>query len=259
MVIADRIKCLIMRRTTARPKARTAQKRTESPLGDRKLSAMDHAYQAVKADILANLLRPGDAVPVEKYVRELRLSRTPVREATLRLQREGLIDIRPRLGTFVSYLDLRQIRDMYRVRRLLEGEAAREAALRAPEETLRALRADLAAFQEQGEIDFRGMSETGKRVHQVIVEHCGNEVLRSMILSMQDHFLRFRSLSIQLHEKILTSHHEHLAIVDCLLGRDAEEAAKGIHKHFDHASQFQLDSLLNGSSSDGLRVTIAFQ
>lgn len=219
---------------------------------------MDRAYRAIKSDILANVLRPGDAVPVERYVRDLRLSRTPVREATLRLQREGLIDIRPRLGTFVSYLDLRQIRDMYRVRRLLEGEAAREAAARAPEEALRALRDQLAAFRETGEIDTRGMSETGKRVHLLIWEHCGNEVLRSMILSMQDHFTRFRSLSIQLPDKILSSHHEHLAILDSLLARDGERAAALIHQHFDHASQFLLDSLLHGSPAEGPRVTVAF-
>ncbi len=248
----------MMRSKSAHRKMRSSPKRSESTPVNRKLSAMDHAYRAVKADILANRLRPGDAVPVEKYVRDLRLSRTPVREATLRLQREGLIDIRPRLGTFVSYLDLRQIRDMYRVRRLLEGEAAREAAARLPEDALRTLRDELSAYSESGAIDTRGMSETGKRVHQIIVEHCGNDVLRSMILSMQDHFTRFRSLSIQLPEKILSSHHEHLAIVDCLLARDGARAAALIHEHFDHASQFLLDSLLHGSSAEGPRVTIAF-
>jgi DNA-binding GntR family transcriptional regulator len=219
------------------------------------LSAADRAYQAIKNDILSNRLLPGDAVPVERYVRDLRLSRTPVREATQQLQREGLIDVHPRLGTFVSYLDLRQIRNMYCVRRLLEGEAAREAALRAPEADLRALREALATYPESGEIDTRGMSETGKRVHQLIVEHCGNDVLRSMILSMQDHFTRFRSLSIQLPEKILSSHREHLAIVDRLLARDSDGAAALVHQHFDHAAQFLLDSLLNGNSL-GPQVTI---
>lgn len=248
----------VMRRKPAQRNVRSSPKRGEPAPGIRKLSAMDHAYRAVKSDILSNRLRPGDAVPVEKYVRDLRLSRTPVREATLRLQREGLIDIRPRLGTFVSYLDLRQIRDMYRVRRLLEGEAAREAATRAPEDALQSLRDELSAYTESGGIDTRGMSETGKRVHQIIVEHCGNEVLRSMILSMQDHFTRFRSLSIQLPEKILSSHHEHIAIVDCMLARDPARAASLIHEHFDHASQFLLDSLLHGSSAEGPRVTIAF-
>lgn len=246
-----------MRRKTASQGSRSARPKREAPLPARAPSAVDLAYQAIKSDILANRLRPGDPVPVEKYVRDLRLSRTPVREATLRLEREGLIDIRARLGTFVSYLDLRNIRDMYRVRRLLEGEAAREAALRAPVEEIEELRRELAAFPETGEMDTRGMSETGKRVHQLIVEHCGNEVLRSLILSLQDHFTRFRSLSIQIPEKILSSHREHLAILDSLIARDPERASALIHEHFDHASQFLLDSLLHGPPAGQPRVTIA--
>lgn len=219
-------------------------------------SAVQLAYQAIKAEILSNRLRPGDAVPIERFVKELRLSRTPVREATLRLEREGLIEIRARMGTFVSHLDLRHIRDMYRVRRLLEGEAACEAALRAPVEALRQLQQKLAAFSETGDIDTRGMSETGQRVHQLIVEHCENEQLRRLILSLQDHFTRFRSLSIRLPEKILSSHREHLAILDRLIARDPEGARERIHQHFDHASQFLLDSLLDGATPDPPRITI---
>ena len=118
---------MTMRRKAAKG-ARSARPKLDEPIAKPAPSAVDLAYRAIKADILSNRLRPGDAVPVERYVKDLNLSRTPVREATLRLEREGLIDIRARLGTFVSYLDLRNIRDMYRVRRLLEGEAAREAA-----------------------------------------------------------------------------------------------------------------------------------
>lgn len=220
-------------------------------------SAVDLAYQAIKSDILSNRLHPGDAVPIERYVKDLRLSRTPVREATIRLEREGLIEIRARMGTFVSHLDLRHIRDMYRVRRLLEGEAAREAALRAPVEALEQLRRELAAFSETGEIDTRGMSETGQRVHQLIVKHCENQELQRLIFSLQDHFTRFRSLSIQLPEKVLSSHREHLAILDRLMARDPDGACALIHQHFDHASQFLLDSLLHGSSPARPRITIA--
>jgi DNA-binding GntR family transcriptional regulator len=246
----------LMLRKSARRSLRRQRKPRESAPGGNELSAKDRVYQALKNDILTNLLRPGDPVPVEKYVRELRVSRTPVREAASQLQREGLIDIHPRLGTFVSYLDLRNIRDMYCVRRLLEGEAAREAARRAPLEALEQLRRELAAFATAGEIDTRGMSETGQRVHQIIVDHCGNEVLRSMILTMRDHFTRFRSLSVQLPEKVLSSHREHLAIVDSLIARDGGRAQALIHAHFDHAGQFLLNNLLQGSLAGGARVTV---
>jgi len=205
----------LMRRKSARAHSRNSSKPSESGSASSGLSAKDRAYQALKSDILTNRLRPGDPVPVEKYVRDLRLSRTPVREATLRLEREGLIEIRARMGTFVSHLDLRQIRDLYRVRRLLEGEAAREAALRAPIEALEQLRWRLSTFSETGEIDTQGMSETGQRVHQLIVEHCENEQLRRLILSLQDHFTRFRSLSIKLPEKILSRSEERRVGKEC--------------------------------------------
>lgn len=246
----------MVRKAATRKVRRAGSVRVEE-LPSRAPSAVDVAYEAIKADILSNRLRPGDPVPIEKYVKDLRLSRTPVREATIRLEREGLIEIRARMGTFVSHLDLRHIRDMYRVRRLLEGEAAREAALRAPIDALEQLRRELAAFSETGEIDTRGMSETGKRVHQLIVEHCENEELRRLILSLQDHFTRFRSLSIQLPEKVLSSHREHLAILDRLIARDPDGACTMIHQHFDHASQFLLDSLLHGTSPARPRITIA--
>jgi len=223
----------------------------------RSISAVEKAYSAIKQEILSNQLRAGDAIPVERFVKTLRLSRTPVREATLRLEREGLIDIRPRLGTFVSHLDLRKIRDMYGVRRLLEGEAAREAAKRGPLNEFLALRDELAAFEETGELDIQGMSETGQKLHQLIVAHCGNEVLREMIESLQDHFTRFRRLSIQIPDKVLSSHHEHLEILNSLICRDADEAPKLIHRHFDHASQFLLESLLHGFSTSSSRVTVA--
>ncbi|MDZ4798187.1 MAG: GntR family transcriptional regulator [Bryobacteraceae bacterium] len=246
------------RSATSTAKNRSADARRRTSPAAVPGTAVEKAYDAIKREILANRLRPGDAIPVDQFVGDLRLSRTPVREATLRLQREGLIDIRPRLGTFVSHLDLRRIRDMYGVRRLLEGEAAREAALRGPVSDFQKLHDELAAFHETGEMDARGMSETGQRVHELIVWHCGNEVLRSMILSLQDHFTRFRSLSIQIPEKILSSHHEHLQILESLIAKDADRASHLVHVHFDHASQFLLDSLLYGSSASSPRVTIAF-
>ncbi len=76
----------------------------------------EQAYRGIKQEILSNRLPPGAPLPVDRFIREMKLSRTPVREAILRLEREGFVEIRPRLGTFVAQLDLRKIREMYHVR-----------------------------------------------------------------------------------------------------------------------------------------------
>lgn len=222
------------------------------------LSAMEKAYEAIRQEILSNKLRSGDPVPVERFVDELGLSRTPVREAILRLQREGLIEVRPRMGTFVSHLDIRQIRDMYELRRLLEGHAAKLASTRVPLAAVRALRGELAGFATEGpELDCSGMSGSGKRVHQLILEFCGNQALADMLRSMQDHFARFRSVSLEIPEKVLSSHVEHLAILAALEAGSGDEAEKLIHQHFDHAAQLLLESLLATPSRRGVASVVA--
>lgn len=223
------------------------------------VSATEKAYQAIRREILNNELRAGEPVPVERFVRTLRLSRTPVREAVLRLEREGLIDIRPRMGTFVSHLDIRRIRDMYDLRRLLEGHAAKLAVSHVPAQTLHELRKELAAYPVSGpRVDYKGMSESGKKVHALILDYCGNEALAEMMRSMQDHFARFRSVSLEIPAKVISSHKEHLGILAAMEARDGQRAEMLIHEHLDHAARLLLESLLSHPGPPGMsRVTIA--
>lgn len=225
--------------------------RVESPV-----SATDLAYEAVKREIVENRLKPGEPVPVERFTRELKLSRTPVREAILRLGREGLITIRPRLGTFVSHLDLRHIRELYAVRRLLEGEAARLAALRMAIEPAEQLHSRLIVLERAG-TDPKKLFETGQALHPLVAEHCGNRVLADMIAATQDHFKRFRSLSLQIPEKLLSSHREHLAVLEALIARDAAAAERLMQAHFEHAAEHLLSNLLHGPENAPLLTVSA--
>ena len=215
------------------------------------LSATDLAYQTLKREILSNLLAPGTSISIENYVHSLKLSRTPVREAVLRLEREGLIEVRPRQGTFVAPLDLRQIRELYAVRRLLEGEAARLAASRIPRDPLDSLLQELKSLH-----DPRTLFERGQAVHALCAQYCGNQTLRQMLESVQDHFIRFRSLSLQIPEKLLSSHREHLAILEALAVPDGDLAQQRMHLHFDHAAAYLLETLLNRDTA-GPRIIIS--
>lgn len=206
------------------------------------------AYRAVKEDILSNRLAPGQPVPVERFVSQLGLSRTPIREAILQLAKEGFIEIRPRMGTFVSHLNLRQIQELYEVRSVLEGRAARLAARNADRRQLQEVERQLRAQRTEGpDIDLAAISEAGQQLHRLIVHSAGNQTLEGMILSLYDHFTRFRRLSLQIPEKILSSHQEHLGILEALIAGDGELAERRVHEHFDHAARYLLDSLLGSS------------
>jgi DNA-binding GntR family transcriptional regulator len=215
------------------------------------------AYQAIKEEILANRLRPGDPVEAERFVHELNLSRTPVREALLRLKREGFVEIHPRMGTFVCHLDLRQIQEMYQVRRALEGLAARQSVSFLDMQRLTALENELKGYSTGLGADLKAISTSGQKVHELIVSCCENRVLASMIASLHDHFRRFRSFSLQIREKVLASHEEHLKILAALKNGDGEEAERLVHAHFDHAGSTLLESLLRPRpTGDGPRITI---
>jgi DNA-binding GntR family transcriptional regulator len=219
-------------------------------------SAKDIAYAALRRDILSSRLRPGEPVPLERYVSDLRLSRTPVREATLRLEREGLIEIRPRLGTFVSHLDLRQIQEMYEVRMVVEGHAARLAAGRADLAEVRQVESQLSGLETAGEADLQALSEAGQLVHELIVRSCGNSVLAETIRSLQDHFARFRSLSLAIPKKVISSHREHLAILRALRSRKGTEAERLVRAHFAHASVSLVQGLIQRGRPDAPKVTV---
>ncbi|MGH9674839.1 MAG: GntR family transcriptional regulator [Bryobacteraceae bacterium] len=217
----------------------------------------EQAYRAIKREILGNHLPPGTPLPVERFLREMKLSRTPVREAILRLESEGLVEIRPRLGTFVAHLDLRKIREMYHVRGVLEASAARLAATIAAPPLLAQVERELRSQNTAKGADLPAISEAGQSLHRLIVDQCGNEVLAETIRSLQDHFVRFRHISLQLPEKVLSSHREHIEILEALRRADGETAERLVREHFEHAARSLMESLLGRPESGGsLRITL---
>jgi DNA-binding GntR family transcriptional regulator len=211
----------------------------------------DRAYLTIKEEILSNRLEPGAPLPIQRFTGEMKLSRTPVREAILRLQREGFVEIRPRLGTIVAHIDLRRLREMYHVRGVLEGDAAKLSIGEIPASLLAAVEKELRRQRTSGSLDIESMSAAGQRLHEAIISHCGNTVLSETLRGLQDHFVRFRHVSLRLPEKVLASHREHLGILNALEKGDGDSAQRLVREHFDHAAHFLIDRLLNQPSRRG--------
>lgn len=213
-------------------------------------SATDRAYEALKLEILHNRLPPGTPISHDTIATQLQISRTPVREAILRLEREGLIEIRPRQGTFVAPLDLHRIRELYAIRRLLEGEAARLATPHIPAEELDALARQLKSIK-----DPVARFDAGQQVHLLCALHCGNRTLRHMLESMQDHFIRFRTLSRRLPIDIRNFDRQHQAILQALIDRNPKQAEAAAQAHMDHAAAVLIENIVNRHDA-GPRVTL---
>jgi len=113
---------------------------------------------------------------------------------------------------------------------------------------LAALERELLSCDTGEGADLQAISESGHKLHRLILESCENRLLANMIDSLHDHFRRFRSLSLQIPEKALLSHNEHLEIIEALKDRDGDRAERLVHLHFDHALSYLLDGLLRHPS-----------
>lgn len=225
-----------------RTKSRKTRSSTTDPFSDASLT--DRAYQEIKEEILTNRLRPGDPLRVEHFIKRLNLSRTPLREAIQQLEKEGLVEIRPRMGSFVSHIELREIVEMYQVRALLEGFAARLAAGRVSPDRLAELEEQLTRQPPGSESDSAALTKAGLALHRLIVESCGNLVLTRFVVSLQDHFRRFRAVSPQLPERVQDFHREHLQILGALKEGDGVRAEQLIRRHLERAAELLMERLL---------------
>ncbi len=205
-----------------------------SPSGrPRPVTAAEAAYGHLKNMILDNALPPGtQRLEVELAV-ELGMSRTPVREAMLRLEQDGLVSIVPRHGMRVLPVSLADIRDIYEVLTSLEPTAAEALARRRlPGEALRPLHAAcdaMAAAVAAGDRAAWAMAD--ESFHRGLVELCGNRRLAAMVMQVWDQSHRVRMLTLNLRPLPEASTAEHRAIMVAIAAGDGDGARELFRIH----------------------------
>jgi DNA-binding GntR family transcriptional regulator len=227
------------RRSAAAPAA--APDAPEAPAASR----VGRAYDAVRARILDNEWPPGHRVLEQELALGLGMSRTPVREALIRLQNEGLIEVVPRHGMRVLPLSPTDMRDIYQILTSLEATAAALAASRRParaeiEPLERASRDMNAALRRD---DLRSWAEADERFHRHLIELSGNRLLVAVVENVWDRAHRARMFTLQLRPKPTQSTREHQAVVRAIRRGDAD-AARELHREHRERGGRELLELL---------------
>ena len=112
-----------------------------------------NAYELLKSEIVSGKRKPGEIFEEKRFAAQLGVSRTPVREAVLRLAREGLLVVMPRRGTVISNISMENIRQLYEARVMLEPQILRIAAKRADKNTLASWKAFFEAQAAQADAE----------------------------------------------------------------------------------------------------------
>ena len=204
-----------------------------------------HVYDRLKDAIITGMLRPLERISENKVAADFGLSRTPVRQALQRLEAEGLIQVVPKRGSFVSRPTVEDILEIYQIRTPLEGVCARVAAERIEEDQLATL--DRLVKIEQGRGAGRAPDRSlraAAQFHAVISACSRNQRMATLLADLQNQVHRVRVLWPSTVARLGDTWVEHARIVEALRARDGAEAERLMVEHLERARLSTLNRIL---------------
>jgi DNA-binding GntR family transcriptional regulator len=203
------------------------------------------AHGKIKRRILSNALRPDQRVLEQDLAAAFGMSRTPVREALIRLEQEGLVEILPRRGMRVLPISAADMAEIYELLTALEARAAERLAERKPTpESVAPLTRALERMEAALEAgNLKAWARADDRFHRQLVTLAGNRRLAEMARTVFDQAHRARMATLDLRPWPRQSNKDHRALVRAILKGDARRARE-IHTRHRHRAMAMLLALL---------------
>ncbi len=199
-------------------------------------SLHSYVFNYIRDAILNGSYKPGEALVETRLADELGVSRTPIREAIRQLELEGLVISIPNKGVVVNGVSQQDIDDIYTIRSMLEGLAARWAAQRIDERNLKELEeiVELMGYYTRKN-DYDQLTQLDTRFHGVIYEACDSKVLKHLLDNLLRYVERARRGSLKVPMRAHQSFNEHKGIFEAIMKRDAAGAERLMAEHISRA------------------------
>ena len=200
----------------------------------------DNVYESLRSDILTCRLAPGDDMREQELAERYSVSRQPVREALLRLEREHLVTVQPRQGYRVNPISLSDARDILRFRRVLEPACVVEAIESATSDVLGAL--DQFRHFTGDHEDFIAYN---RGFHSALAHASGNRRMAaalSDLIGQSDRLIRVSLANLKGHDPMRLVA-EHVSLIEAMQRRDARSAARIIKAHVGQTEKRVLPAL----------------
>jgi DNA-binding GntR family transcriptional regulator len=199
------------------------------------------AYFRLVADIRSRVLSPGDRMTETEIAKRLGISRTPVREAIRQLESDGLVTHVPRVGAVVRTLDYAEITELYEMRAVLEGTAARFAARAASDieiSEMESINTEMAAATEVSEL-----FDLNRQFHAVLLNAARNRYLIQSVEALQKTLLILGPSTMEEGSRAQEALAEHGQVIDALKRRDGAAAEAAMRNHIEAAHRTRLRQL----------------
>ncbi len=196
-------------------------------------SLVESAYRTIRQRVIDNIWPPGHRVLEQELALELGMSRTPLREALVRLQKEGLIELIPRHGMRVLPVSADDMRDIYQMLTALEAMAAELVARRRPgEEQLEPLKAASRDMECALEADDRdSWAAADENFHRHLVALSGNRLLIEAVQNCWDRAHRARMVTLRMRPRPVRSTQEHRDMLEKICAGDGRAAFDSYRAH----------------------------
>lgn len=208
-------------------------------------SLTDEIVDIIRDRILKGEYKIGEKIKENQIATELKVSRTPIREAFKQLENEGLIDYIPNRGCFAKGFTRQDIEDIYAVRKALEILAVEWAVKGMTPEQLKSLQdqSDLMEFYTARK-DSKKVLEINTDFHDVIYNATGSRFMAQVLRSYKEYIEQTRKVLFYEQEYLEEIYEEHKAILDAMISKDVDAAKTAMAKHLD-GSQRRAKFLYN--------------
>lgn len=200
-------------------------------------------YEQIRAEVLSCALAPGSQIFEQALAQRLGVSKSPVREALLRLQEQSLVEVQPRRGYRVRPISITEAQEMYEMRLLYERACVSRVIDHADDSQIDLLK---SVLHVAGEFDLRQWIEMNRNFHCMLAAICGNSRLAKATIELIQQFERYTYVSIGRLAKPLNMERferEHAAIVDAIKRRNKREALTIIREHVEASRRRTLEVL----------------
>ncbi len=208
------------------------------------------AYETIKEIILDGQIEPGGQLRTDDLAQRLKISRTPIREALLQLESEGLVRANSRVGFFVTETQRIDIQEVYEIRGLIEGYAAEKAAPLLTDEDLALIDGEQQkAIDAVARDDLLEFNRHEVALHEFLIKRACNQRLLKMTESLKDLTHRERMYALKSHENVELSLQEHQRLIAALHDRDGDRAGRCMREHLRNVND-RLQALLSHSQKN---------
>ena len=213
-------------------------------------SLRGQVFDKIRSDILNGKYKRGEELVESSIGKELGISRTPVREAIRQLELEGLVQLVPNKGAFVTGISEKDVRDIYLIRARLEGLAARMAAKNITPELLDAMEETVVLSEYHAKKEhYEQVCEMDSKFHKLLYKAAGSRILEHTLTDFHQYVQRVRMASIMKKRRMEKSNDEHDAILTAIREHDEEKAELVATRHIsntvENLKNYDLDSVLS--------------